>query len=314
MLQSLSKGGTPQQQAVVATLAELKADVLVLTGIDYDAGGLTLAALADRLTLAGASYPYRAALRPNSGVPTGFDLNGNGRLGEPRDAMAYGRYAGEGGMAVLSRLPIDTGQIRDFSAFLWADLPRSLSPDTDPALRAVQRLSSGGHYEVPITLPNAKSLRLLVFYAGPPSFDGEEDRNGKRNHDEVAFWLNLLAGDLPAPPPARPFAIIGQASLDPLDGQGRPEALRTLLAHPLLQDLRPRGSAGRRDVGQLGDAAFDTALYQGLGGLRVDYILPSRDLVVAGSGVVWPPDSDPKAATLATASRHRPVWVDINLP
>jgi hypothetical protein len=314
VLQSLQKGGNDQQQAVVATIADLNADVLLLTGVDYDAGGQTLAALAGALANAGAPYPYRLPLRPNSGLATGFDLNGNGRLGEPRDAMAYGRYAGEGGMAILSRLPIETAQIRDFSAYLWADLPQSLSPDTDPALRGVQRLSSGGHYEVPIILPSGKSLRLLAFYAGPPSFDGEDDRNGKRNHDEAAFWLELIAGNLPFAPPAAPFAIIGQASLDPMDGKGRAEALRTLLAHPLLRDPAPRGASGRVDVGQRGDAALDTALYDGLGGLRVEYILPSRDISMQTAGVAWPPDTDPKAQVLATASRHRPVWVDINLP
>jgi hypothetical protein len=35
VLQSLAKGGTPQQQAVIATIADLNADVLLLTGIDY---------------------------------------------------------------------------------------------------------------------------------------------------------------------------------------------------------------------------------------------------------------------------------------
>ncbi len=313
-MHSLANGGSPQQQAVVATIADVNADVLLLTGIDYDAEGQTLAALAGALAQAGAPYPYHLALRPNSGMATGFDLNGNGRLGEPRDAMAYGRYAGEGGMAVLSRLPIDTAQIRDFAAFLWADLPRSQSPDTDPALRAVQRLSSGGHYEVPVTLPDGNTLRLLAFYAGPPSFDGPEDRNGKRNHDELAFWLELIAGNLPYAPPSAPFAVIGQASLDPADGEGRAEALRTLLAHPMLQDPAPRGTHGRVDAGQAGDAALDTALYDGLGGLRVEYILPSRDVQVSNAGVVWPSESDPKAAALATASRHRPVWVDISLP
>ncbi|MDZ7905131.1 MAG: endonuclease/exonuclease/phosphatase family protein [Cypionkella sp.] len=307
-------GGTAQQQAVIASIAALDADVLLLTGIDYDAGGQTLTALVEALTLAGVPYPYQLPLRPNSGVPTGFDLNGNGRLGEARDAMAYGRYMGEGGMAVISRLPIDAAQIRDFTAYLWADLPQNLSPDTDTALRGVQRLSSGGHYEVPITLPNGGSLRLLAYYATPPAFDGADDRNGKRNHDETAFWLRLLAGDLPFDPPQAPFAIIGQSSLDPLDGQGRPAALRQLLAHPALQDPQPRGASGRKDAGQAGDPALDTALYGGLGGLRVEYILPSRDLTVAGAGVVWPADRDPAAAMLATASRHRPVWVDVALP
>jgi hypothetical protein len=314
VLQSLAQGGTAQQQAAISVITALNADILLLTGIDYDAGGQTLAALAGALAIGGAPYPYQLALRPNSGVATGFDINGNGRLGEPRDAMAYGRYAGEGGMAVLSRLAIDAGAVRDFSAYLWADLPRNQSPDADPALRSVQRLSSGGHYQVPITLPNGQTLNLLAYYAGPPSFDGPDDRNGRRNHDETAFWLRLMASELPFDPPAAPFVVLGQTSLDAIDGEGRPEALRQLLAHPLLQDPAPRGTHGRVDAGQLGDAALDTALYEGLGGLRVEYILPSRDIQVQGAGVIWPPDTDPQATTLAAASRHRPVWVDISVP
>lgn len=314
VLQSLRKGGTDQQKAVLAAIAALDADILLLTGIDYDAGGATLAALNDALAGQGRAYPYMLALRPNSGLATGFDLNGNGRLGEPRDAMAYGRYAGEGAMAVLSRFPIDTANIRDFSAFLWADLPRNLSPDTNPALRAVQRLSSGGHYEVPIALHGGKTLRLLAYYAGPPAFDGPEDRNGRRNHDETAFWLRLLAGDLPFDPPQSPFVVIGQTSLDPMDGEGLPAALMQLLAHPALQDPAPRGPHGRIEPAHRGDPAHDTALYPRLGGLRVGYVLPSSALMVQGAGVMWPPDTDPKAAVLATASRHRPVWVDISLP
>jgi hypothetical protein len=204
----------PQRAAVVAVIAALDADVLVLTGVDYDLRGEALDALERRLAAAGSRYPYRLALRPNTGVPTGRDL----------------------------------------------------------------------------------------------------DRNGRRNHDEAAFWLRLLEGGLPMPPPEGPFVILGQTSLDPMDGDGRPEALRALLAHPALQDPRPRGDHGRVDPGQAGDAALDTALYDGLGGLRVSVILPSADLMVRAAAVLWPPDSDPMAATLTAASRHSPIWVDLALP
>ena len=98
-LQSLQRGDNPAQLAAVQVIAKLDADVLLLTGIDYDLHGETLAALEKLLAAAGAPYPYRLALRPNTGVATGLDLNGNGVLGEPRDAQGYGRWAGEGGMA-----------------------------------------------------------------------------------------------------------------------------------------------------------------------------------------------------------------------
>ena len=293
-------------------IAALDADILLLTAIDYDLRGEALAALADRLANAGAPYPHRLALRPNTGVPTGLDLDGNGQLNEARDAQGWGRFPGEGGMAILSRLPIGEN-IRDFSGFLWADLPGNLMPDTDPA-RDIQRLHTTGAYEVPIQLPGGQTLRLLTYYASPPVFDGPEDRNGRRNHDETAFWLRLLAGDLAEPAPEAPFVILGQPNLDPFDGQGRQDAIRALLAHPALQDPAPKGSHARQDPGQQGNPAMDTALYDKLGGLRVEVILPSADLTTNDAGVLWPPETDPLAQTLATASRHRPLWVDITLP
>ena len=302
----------PQPAAVVAVIAAVKADVLVLTGIDYDLKGQALEALADHLARAGAPYPHRLVLRPNTGVQTGRDLDGNGQIHDPRDAQGWGRFAGEGGVALLSRLPIGP-DIRDFTGFLWSDLPGSLMPANDPA-RDIQRLHTTGAYEVPLLLPGGQTLRLLVFYASPPAFDGPEDRNGRRNHDEAAFWLRLLAGDLSFDPPRPPFVLLGQTSLDPMDGSGMPGAVRALLAHPALQDPTPRGSHGRSEPDHRGDPALDTALYDALGGLRVEVILPSADLTVAGSGVLWPPESDPLAVPLAQASRHRPVWVDLTLP
>ncbi|MDB5658628.1 MAG: endonuclease [Cypionkella sp.] len=307
-LQSLQRGDNPSQLAAVQVIVALDADVLLLTGIDYDLHGDTISALEKRLAEAGAPYRYRLPLRPNTGIATGLDLDGNGILGEPRDAQAYGRWAGEGGMAILSRLPIDTAHIRDFSGLLWADLPGNMMP---PDTSAAQLLSSTGAYEVPITMPDGSSLRLLAYYASPPIFDGPEDRNGRRNHDETAFWLRLLAGDLAFKPPEPPFVILGQSNLDPADGGGRKQAITALLRHSALQDPAPRGQSTRHDPGQSGDPALDTALYPKIGGLRVEVILPSKDLHVSGAGVVWPPDADPTAVTLTAASRHHPLWVDL---
>ena len=285
----LSARPDPQIEAVLAGVVALRADVLLLTGIDHDTNLVALTALADRLAAAGAPYPYRFATAPNAGVPTGLDLDGDGRLGAPRDAMGYGAFRGQGGMALLSRLPL--GPATDYSGFLWADLPgASLPPDMTEAARKMQRLSSVNHWQVPVLLPGGGQLAVLGFAATPPVFDGPEDRNGRRNHDEAAFWLRLLEGALPYPPPKGPFVLMGDANLDPADGDGRPEALRALLAGPHLQDPRPRGSSDRQEPDHKGDAALDTAYYDpatgGPGGLRVDYVLPSAGLRVLGAGVL----------------------------
>jgi hypothetical protein len=314
LLRDLIRGDDAQSAAAITVLVALDADIILLTDIDYDHGLEALNHFADALTAAGQAYPTRFALPPNTGVSTGLDLDGNGRLGEARDAMGYGRFAGDGGMAILSRYPVADG-VQDMSAFPWRDLPGALlPPDMPHEVVAMQRLSTTGHWAVPFAV-GGQTLTLLAFHATPPVFDGPEDRNGRRNHDEAAFWLHYLAGELPYPPPEDPFIIAGDANLDPSDGEGTPAALNALLAHPALQDPAPRGTSGRTDLGQNGDPALDTALFDApLGGLRLDYVLPSAALSVSGSGVLWPPTTDPLSASLTAASRHRPVWVDITLP
>ena len=315
MLRDITKPDDPQVAAVVSVLLALDADVLVLTGVDYDFGEAGLIALNQRLAAGGTAYPYQMALRPNTGVATGLDLDGNGQVGEARDAQGFGRFAGQAGMAVLSRKPILRDQARDFSGFLWRDLPGAdLPPDMPPEVAAIQRLSTSGHWEVPLDLGNGQTLRLLVWYATPPVFDGPEDRNGRRNQDEAAFWLRLLDGDLPFPPPEAPFVLLGQSNLDPQDGEGRRGAMQALLTHKALQDPEPRSTSGRVEPGHKGDPALDTALYDGIGGLRVEVILPASALKITSTGMLAPPDSDPMAATLTRAARHRPIWVEVTLP
>lgn len=314
LLRDILSGTDPQVEAVIAALSSLKADSLVLTDFDFDYDLVALSALADRLAAAGAPYPFRFAKRPNSGMSTGQDMDGDGRLGGPADAQGFGYFSGQGGLAVLSRLPIDEAGFRDFSGFLWQDLPDNLIGDSlTAAMRPIQRLSYSAHWDVPLILPNETRLHLLIWHATPPVFDGPEDRNGRRNHDETAFWLALLDNKLPMPAPTGNFVLLGDANLDPVDGDGRSEAITALLADPRLQDPAPKGRHDRMEPTQRGDPALDTALYD-FGGLRVDFVLPSADLRVLNAGVLWPAPSAPDAETLARASRHRPVWVDIALP
>lgn len=297
--------------------------MLLLTGFDWDLDLAALTAFNTLLSERGADFPFRFALRPNTGLMTGADLDGDGRLRGPGDAQGWGRFSGQGGMAILSRLPVAADRARDLSGMPWRDLPGNLiAPDTlSPGAAAVQRLSTTGHWMVPVTLPDGRDLTLLAWHASPPVFDGPEDRNGRRNHDEAALWLRLLDGDLPVPAPLSPFVILGDANLDPADGDGRPAALTALLSDTRLTDPRPasKGGSAAATPGQSGDPALDTADWPerddtgrpGPGNLRVDYVLPSSDLAVEAAGVWWPAPDDPDAATATLASRHRLVWVDI---
>jgi len=313
--------GDDQVAAVVSVIAAAAPDVLVLNGFDHDLEGHALTAFAQSLAAAGIDYPHRFAARPNSGLPSGLDLDGNGRLGEARDSQGYGAFTGQAGMAVLSRYPL--GEVRDFSAFLWTDLPGAILPTVDgqpfpsAEARAAQRLSSVAHWDVPVNTPDGP-LHLLAFSATTPVFDGPEDLNGRRNHDEILFWQRLLDGDLPFAPPEGPVLVIGNANLDPVDGEGRHAAIAALRDDPRLQDPAPAspGGAAAANPDHSGDPAHDTVDWTDPvpGNLRVDYVLPDARLMVIDAGVVWPAPEDPMAETVAAASRHRLVWVDVTLP
>jgi len=301
-LRDLARGQDDQIAAVLDIIAAADADVLALQGIDYDLTGEALRRFADT-----AGYPHYFALRPNTGMPTGLDMDGDGRLGGPRDAQGYGRFSGQGGMAILSRFPIDGENVQDLSALLWKDVPGALLPEVNGApfpgaeAQAIQRLSTTGHWIVPILGP-AGPFQLMTFHASPPVFDGPEDRNGKRNHDEIMLWVQVLAGEVGIPPPG-PFVIAGDANLDPVDGSGIKAAIQALLGSPVLQDVAPEGGAGTDTVD------WDDPVP---GDLRVDYVLPSIHWRVTDSAVMWPTPGDPLAETAATASRHRLVWVDLS--
>ncbi len=316
-MRDVLRGEDEQLGAVFAVITETRPDILLIQDFDYDYDGHALTAFRDALAASGGpQYSYLFAARPNSGMATGLDMDGNGRLGEARDAQGYGRFNGQGGMAILSRLPLETGAARDFSTFLWRDFPGAILPQVNgapfpsPAAQAVQRLSSIGHWDVPVRLPDGRALHLLAFHATTPVYDGDEDRNGRRNHDEVMFWPLLLDGALPFIPPDGPVVVLGDANLDPEDGEGRQAAIHALLAHPALQDPASK-SAG---AGELGDATDSVDWDEPRpGNLRVDYVLPSAELNVIGTGVFWPAAGAPGANEAATASRHRLVWVDLDL-
>ena len=310
LLRDIERGKDPQINAVVAQIATVNPDILILQGIDWDYENRALQALQLRLKQAGATYPNIFSLQPNSGMASGLDLDGDGQLGAPRDSQGYGSFTGQGGNAVLSRLPIDREAVRDLSPMLWRDLPGAQlpqNPDGTPFPSAeaqqAQRLSSTAHWVVPLSTPDGSTLTLLTFQASPPLFDGPEDRNGKRNADEIRLWQLLLDGTL-GPAPKTPLVIAGGANLDPDRGDGQRGAIAALLADPRLQDPRPTSA----------EAGENTVEWENAGRMRVDYLLPSADLQVLDAGVHWPTLSDqPLDQASVLASRHRLVWLDISL-
>ncbi len=296
----------PQVVAITQVVTHLSPDVLFLQGVDYDAELLGAKALRDHFASKGQNYPHLFALPPNTGIPTGLDMNGDGRMHTSADGQSYGKFRGASGMMVLSRWPFE--EATDFSALLWRDLPEATLPEVNglpfpsKEAQAIQRLSSTGHWVLPILHPDGP-LTLLLFAAGPPVFDGSEDQNGLRNADEIRLWSHVLDGKLGAPP-APPLVLMGGANLDPQKGEGRREAILGLLTDPRLQD--PLAAAGPTV-----DWREPTP-----GDLRVDYVLPSADLKVSDAGVFWPKPGETGHEQLSVkdikASRHHMVWVDID--
>ncbi len=302
LLRDIQKGD-PQVASVVSVLTNVQPDIVALQGIDWDLDGRAMDALIEALKRDGLHYPSHFAGQPNSGVATGMDLDGDGKLGGPGDAQGWGRFTGQNGLAVLSRYPILETEIRSFSDLLWLDLPGAVLPEKGgthfptPQAAAIQRLSSTAHWVIPIKAPGGR-MDVMTFHATPPVFDGPEDRNGLRNADEIRLWRLVMDGAL-GPAPTQRFVIAGDANNDPHQGEGLKPAIRALLADPRLQDPLPLAP----------DRSSATVSWKGVGELRVDYVLPSVDWQVADAGVYWPDDGPDAAAT--TASRHRLVWVDL---
>ncbi|MGZ9809398.1 endonuclease/exonuclease/phosphatase family protein [Pseudoroseicyclus sp. H15] len=297
-----------QVRGTVEVIAAAAPDVLLLTEMDFDHGGAALGALQALLAEAGHPLPHRFAARPNAGMATGLDMDGNGCTGEPRDAQGYGAFAGDGGLAVLSRYPLRL--VRDFAPLLWGDLPGATRPTRrngqlfpNAEVAAAQRLSSTAHWVLSVEAPGGPVM-LMVWAATPPVFDGPEDRNGLRARDELLLWRRFLDGDL-GPSPDPPFVLMGLSNLDPSGGEGDSAAMEAFLADPRLIDPQPTSPGGGLDTAEW------TEEENGTGPLRVSYVLPSADWALAGAGVLWPAPGEPLAASAREAGAHRLVWADV---
>lgn len=350
----LAAPGSAQPGAVAEIIQKARPEVLLLNEFDYDPAALELFQ-ENYLAISqnGAepiSYAYSFIAPSNTGVYSGFDLDNSGAAGDfvPNDSFGFGFFPGQFGMAVLSMYPIDHDHVRTFQNFRWADMPGALLPD-DPATPEpadwysaqeleVLRLSSKSHWDVPIEIGRS-TVHFLVSHPTPPVFDGAEDRNGTRNHDEIRFWADYVGPGKRAGSyiyddegvsgglrPGARFVIAGDLNSDPLDGDSIPGSAQQLLDHPRINTKvtpssegaveQAAAQGGANDV-HLGDPRFDTADFAdgAPGNLRVDYVLPSKSLRIVDAAVYWPTSDDPAFAPVGTfpfpASDHRLVWIDV---
>ena len=302
-------------------------------------------------------YPYAFIAPSNTGVASGKDLNNAGGVvttpgaaGYGDDSFGFGAFPGQFGMVVYSKYPIDYDAVRTFQLFKWKDMPGNLIPTPfySPDEVEILRLSSKSHWDVPILI-GGKTVHFLVSHPTPPVFDGPEDRNGRRNHDEIRFWADYISpgrsryiyddeGVRGGLTPGSLFLIAGDQNSDPLDGDSIPGAIQQLTEHPLVNAKLTPSSAGAVEATALqggantthrSDPRFDTADFSDTapGNLRADYVLPRKTLQLVGAGVFWPLQADPLFRLTGVfsfpswgmvggfpTSDHRSVWVDVTVP
>ena len=259
------EAGSEQARKVAAVLQHVRPDVVLLNEFDYDEAGRAASLFVKRYLQVAQSedlqpitYDHRFSAPVNTGVPSGLDLDGDGESDGPADAFGFGRHPGQYGMLVLSRHPIDEDRARTFQELLWQAMPDHAMPEGFwPDETAAQlRLSSKSHWDVPIRVDDAHTLHLLASHPTPPVFDGAEDRNGRRNHDEIRLWNDYLTSGASAwivddqgrsggLEDGSMFVIAGDLNADPADGDSYRQAIRQLLDHPPHR-RNPRSRESRR--------------------------------------------------------------------
>ncbi len=348
LLQELLSDEKSMQLTYVAEIIQrVQPDILVLQEFDYDEEDRALRIFEEKYLSVSQNdaepidFPYFYLPETNTGYNSGEDLDNDGKYNGPGDAFGYGAFPGQYGFLILSKYPIVLQEIRTFQHFLWKDMPDALLPiypesgDSyfNKSDLAVFRLSSKNHVDVPV-LVGKDTIHILASHPTPPVFDGPEDRNGKRNHDEIRLWADYISGDgkvsylyddkgkKGALPTNAKFVICGDQNADPFDGDSYQGAIRQLLEHPKVHaglvdgKIVPSSKGGienakNMEAGHRGNPAFDTAGW----GLRVDYVLPSANLNIKDSGVFWPKSKKKYAYLTApkASSDHRLVWVEIAL-
>ena len=340
-----------QAKNVAEVIQRVRPDVLLINEFDFDPAAVALFhdnfLQVSQNGSAPIKYRYSFIAPSNTGIPTGKDLDNNGAIGGGNDAFGFGAFPGQFGMVVYSKYPIATEDVRTFQLFRWKDMPGNLIPTPfySPDEVDILRLSSKSHWDIPIEI-GKKTVHFLVAHPTPPVFDGPEDRNGRRNFDEIRFWADYVSpgksdyiyddeGVQGGLKPGELFVIAGDQNSDPLDGDSVPGAIQQLLDHPLVNTKSTPQSAGAVEATALqgganlthrSDPRFDTADFSdgAPGNLRADYVLPRKNLKIVDSGVFWPVQASPLFRLTGVfdsaqwgpvggfpTSDHRMVWIDV---
>lgn len=337
-LPQLLKEGKNQQIHNIATIIQqVRPDIILLNEFDYTDNWQLLAQQFVKNFLnqphqgtRAINYPYAFSAPVNTGVPAPLDVDGDGKKSHSAaDNYGFGFYAGQYGMLVLSKYPINIAKVRSFQKLKWHSMPNAKQPMLngkpffDASTWQNMRLSSKSFWDLPISV-NGKTLHLLASHPTPPVFDGEENRNGLRNHDEIRLIADYIS-DKPASyliddagkqgglGNKQRFVIVGDLNAAPHGDKARPEAIGQLLSHVKVNTATTPRSKGAEQAFDSPFGAYFTASWAA----RVDYVLPSHyGLKVEDAGVFWPVKNSPLASLVEkreSSSDHRLVWVDLKI-
>lgn len=314
------RAGDQQAKNIAAVIQHNNPDVILLNEFDYDDQHEGLELFKHNYLEVSqrgqqpVTYQYSFTAPVNTGVQSGFDLNGNGKLGDPDDAWGFGMHPGQYGMVVLSKKPIKTQDIRTFQNLKWADMPDNHMPrdyydQVAPGAADQLRLSSKSHWDVPIEA-GGKPIHLLVSHPTPPAFDGPEKRNAKRNQDEIRVFADYISGGHRAKwlvddqgrhgglGQGQDFVFLGDQNSDPQDGDNHGETgMGQVLGLDRVCDTLPTSDgavwAAAHQPGNethLNPPQYDTGDFSDPkpGNLRTDYVLPSCSFHASDAHVFWP--------------------------
>ena len=336
-LQHALQNGHQQIKNIAEIIQRVNPDILLLNEFDFtdDQGKNIQLFINDFLAKSqqgqtAIQFNYFFQHPVNTGVLAKNDLNGDNKITLPDDTYGFGYFPGHFGMALLSKFPIDNKNIRTFQHFKWKDMPGALKPVlpktnmpfySAPAWQDF-RLSSKSHWDIPVII-NEQPVHILASHPTPPVFDGAENRNGRRNHDEIRFWLDYISvnndyiyddnnkyGGLQD---NAPFVIMGDLNASNTEGDAINSVMTQLLSHVNVQDHLPESLGSILHSPDNKVAKYHTAHWR----MRADYILPSNNgWLITDSGVFWPTEEQPEHRLINSrkaSSDHRIVWLDLKL-